>query len=145
MDGLVKDNSIGEVERAAGLQGADAQAARWAHEDTERCRGRDARPGLPCNQHSSAAWSRFPASRRSQPYCLVDKVVGMEEEDIGNGKSVIQLPVPDESHGGDNADALFPKGPATTGQLIQQATVLLWQQPFPQQRIANSSPPGPSC
>jgi hypothetical protein len=33
----------------------------------------------------------------------VDEVVGVMEENVGDGKSVFQLPMPDECHGADDS------------------------------------------
>lgn len=39
---------------------------------------------------------------------FVDEVVGVMEENVGDGESVFQLPMPDECHGADDTDALLP-------------------------------------
>ena len=59
----------------------------------------------------------------------------MIEQDIGNGKSVIQLAVTDKRHGADDTDALFPDVLSVPGQVIQERPVFV-QQPFAQQGIA---------
>ena len=64
----------------------------------------------------------------------MDEVVRVVQEDIGQGKGVLQLSVADEGHGADNADALLPEGFAVTGQVVEQGTVFV-QQPFAQQGI----------
>ena len=64
-------------------------------------------------------------------YGFVDQVVRVVQEDIGNGKSVVELPVADESHGADDADTLLPERLAAARELIEQGAVLV-QQPFAQ-------------
>ena len=66
---------------------------------------------------------------------LVDEVVWMVEEDVGDGKGVVQLAVADEGHRAHDADALLPDGAAVTCQVVQQRVVLV-QQPFAKERVA---------
>ena len=41
---------------------------------------------------------------------LLDQVVPMVKEDVGDGEGVVQLSMTDEGHGRDDADPLFPEG-----------------------------------
>ena len=66
---------------------------------------------------------------------FVDQVVRVMKENISNGERVVKLPVPDEGHGGDDADALLPDGLAAAGQIVQDAAVFV-QQPHAEQWIA---------
>ena len=60
----------------------------------------------------------------------------MVEEDIGNGKGVLQFPVADEGHGAHYADPLLPNRLPVPCQIIQEAAVFLREKPFAQKGIA---------
>ena len=59
----------------------------------------------------------------------------MVQEDVRDGEGVRELPVADEGHGADDADALLPERLAAARELIEQGAVLV-QQPFAQERVA---------
>ena len=65
----------------------------------------------------------------------MDEIVGVMQKNVGNGESVLQLPVTDKGHCTDNSYTLLPEGAAVPCQIIEQFPVLV-QQPFAQQRIA---------
>lgn len=65
---------------------------------------------------------------------FVNEVVGVIEQDVGNGVGVIQLTVSQELHGGDNADALFPYRLSITGKVVQDSSVFV-EQPCSQQFV----------
>ena len=61
--------------------------------------------------------------------------MGVVQEDVGDGEGVRELPVADEGHGADDADALLPERLAVACQLVQEAAVLV-QEPFPEEGVA---------
>ena len=65
---------------------------------------------------------------------LMDEVVGVMEQNVGNGVGFIQLIVSQELHGGDNAYALFPYRLAITGKVVEDGSVLV-EQPCSQQFV----------
>ena len=77
----------------------------------------------------------FPGLPKQPAYCLLDQVVRVVQQDVGNGKRVVQLFVADKSHGRNHADALLPKRPTLAGQVVKQRPVFV-HQPFAQQGIA---------
>ena len=66
---------------------------------------------------------------------FVDEVVGVMEEDVGDGEGVVELAVADKSHCADDTDTLLPKGFAVVRQVIEQRAVLI-EQPFAEQGVA---------
>ena len=65
---------------------------------------------------------------------LVDEVVSMLEQDVGNGISIVQLMMPEELHCADDADALFPYRLAITGKVVENSSVFV-EQPCSQQFV----------
>ena len=57
------------------------------------------------------------------------------QEDIGNGKGIVQLAVTDKGHSADNANALLPDGLSVSGKFIEKGSVLV-KEPFAQKRVA---------
>ena len=66
---------------------------------------------------------------------LVDEVVRMMQQDVGDGVGVVETAVTQELHGADNAYALVPHRLAVTGQVVKQRGILI-QQPTAQQLVA---------
>ena len=66
---------------------------------------------------------------------FVDEVVGVVQEDVGDGEGVGELAGADEGHGADDADALFPEGAAVAGEVVEEGAVFV-EEPLPEQGIA---------
>ena len=58
-------------------------------------------------------------------YGLVNKVVLMEQEDIGDGQEVAGLPFADEGHAADHSYALLPHSASVARQFVQNCSAFL--------------------
>ena len=76
-----------------------------------------------------AGFAEEPAHR------FVDEVVGVVQEDVGDGEGVGELTVPNEGHGTDYADTLFPEAFSVTGQVVEERPVFV-QEPDTEKRVA---------
>ena len=81
-----------------------------------------------------ALFIAFAGLAQEPSHSLVDEVVRVTEQYVGNGVGVIQLTMSQELHGGDDADALFPYCLAITGKVVEDGSVLV-EQPCSQQFV----------
>ena len=58
-------------------------------------------------------------------YGLVNKVVLMEQEDVGDGQEVAGLPFSDEGHAADHPYALLPHSASVARQFVQNCSAFL--------------------
>ncbi len=77
----------------------------------------------------------FPGFAEEPADGFVDEVVGVVQEDIGDGEGVLELAGADEGHGADDADALFPEGAAVAGEVVEEGAVFV-EEPLPEQGVA---------
>ena len=61
--------------------------------------------------------------------------MGVVQEDVGDGEGVRELPVADEGHGADDADALLPEGLAVSREVVEEGAVAV-EEPFAEERVA---------
>ena len=77
----------------------------------------------------------LPGFPEQPAHGLLNEVVRVMQEDIGNGKGIVQLAVTDKGHSADNANALLPDGLSVTGKVIEKGAVLV-KEPFAKERVA---------
>ena len=83
-------------------------------------------------QSRLVAFSRFAEEPADG---FVDEVVGVVQEDVRDGEGVAELPVADEGHGADDADALLPEGLAVAREVVEERAVAI-EEPFPEEGVA---------